>query len=197
MHNLAIDPTDPNRLYAGAGGNGFFRWGPPPRPRPLPPPPGGKTPPPDPLCTAPALWHASADKLAEVSLRREKFWWGEGYVLARVDMSAPGATLSVRFDPPKDIASARIFALRFRGRNADGTRLCVSRIVMEDTSGHTLTYEPDILAGTTWELAELPLRDWQGQDFGRSRARRLEFSFWAPYPTARPLEFAVGRLDFR
>jgi hypothetical protein len=28
---LIVDPVDPSRLYAGTGGNGLFRFGPPPR----------------------------------------------------------------------------------------------------------------------------------------------------------------------
>ncbi|MCD6351467.1 MAG: hypothetical protein J7M26_05020, partial [Armatimonadetes bacterium] len=63
---------------------------------------------------------------------------------------------------------------------------------MEDTAGRKLKYEKDILVGTTWELAELPLRDWEGKEgerFDRRHVRRLYFDFWAPYATGRPYEF--------
>jgi len=199
VHNLAVDPSDPRRLYAGTGGDGFFRWGPQPAPKPLPPAPSHPAAP-DPLCTNRALWHSSADKLADLSVHDEAFWWGRGYLLARLDTAAHGSELSVRFNPPRDISSARLVSLRLRGLKADGTRLCVSRIVMEDTAGRKLKYEKDILVGTTWELAELPLRDWEGKEgerFDRRHVRRLYFDFWAPYATGRPYEFAVGAIQIQ
>jgi len=195
-HDLIVDPNDPDRLYAGTAGNGFFRWGPRPPYRPLPLAPEAPAPP-DPLCTTPAPWTTTADKRAEITEHDEAFWWGRGYIQATMDTTGPGARLVARFPAPLDISQAGIVSLRIRGRKADATPLCISRMRMYDGQGRPLLYERDVNIGTTWTLVELPLRDWEGEGFDKGAVARYEFEFWAPYPEGRPYELAVGAIRFR
>ncbi len=196
VHNLLIDPNDPERLYAGTGGNGFFRWGPAPEAKPLPPAPASALPP-DPACTTVQGWRCTAEKRHELTVHDDGFWWGRGYVLARMDTAGHGCRLIKTFARPLDISRSKIVSLRIRGVRADGTPLCISRMMMYEDQGRRLLYERDINLPTTWSLVELPLRDWAGEHFDKARVRRYEFEFWAPYPQARPYELAVGALRFR
>jgi photosystem II stability/assembly factor-like uncharacterized protein len=195
VHNLLIDPND--RLYAGTGGNGFFRWGPAPA---IPgPAPATRAParPPDPLCTTTEGWRCSAENLAEITTHDEAFWWGMGYVLARMDTERHGCMLTREFAEPMDISAARIVSLRLRARQADDLPVCIARMMMYDTEGRGLRYERDLQPDTTWTLVEVPLRDWEGDDFDRTGVERFEFEFWVPYAEGRPYEVAIGRLAFR
>jgi photosystem II stability/assembly factor-like uncharacterized protein len=196
VHNLLIDPTDADRLYAGTGGNGFFRWGPAPEEKPLPPAPASPLPP-DSICTTTDGWSCSAEKTAEIAVHDEGSWWGRGYVLARMDTERHGCILARDFAEPVDISQGRIVSLRLRGVQADGEPLCISRMQMVDRTGRRLLYERDLLVDTCWSLVELPLRDWEGKGFDRTSVARYEFEFWAPYAQARPYELGVGRLAFR
>ncbi len=196
VENLVLDPNQPDRMYAGTGGNGFFRWGNWAEAKPLPAVPESPLPP-DPNCLAANGWTCTADRRHEITVRDEAFWWGRGYVLARLDASSPGASVSREFADPLDLSRAKVVSLRLRGKPADDEALCLSRIVLYDVHGHQLIYEPDVELHTTWALVELPLRDWSGADFDRSSVRRIEFVFWVPYPGGKPYEFAVGGIRDR
>ncbi len=201
-HDLLVDPNDPDRLYAGTGGNGFYRWGPRPEAKPLPEPPANPRPP-DPLCTSAGAWSCTADRLAEITAHDKGFWWGRGYVLARMDTTGHGARLVARLDAPsvqsglRDLSAARVLSLRLRGVKADGTGLCISRMDLFDSASHRLRYEADLLVGPTWTLFETPLRDWEGEGFDRKAVARWELEFWAPYAEGRPYELAVGGIAAR
>lgn len=198
-HDLLIDPNDPARLYAGTAGNGFFRRGPAPGAAQLPPAPAAALPP-DPLCVDAEGWTCTADRLAEIEAHDDQFWWGRGHVTAHMDTTGHGARLIRRLgEGPQglDISGARVVSLRIRGLKADGTELCISRMMMYDDEGRRLLYEPDIIVGPTWTRAEVPLRDWEGEGFNHRAVVRYEFEFWAPYPEGRPYEFSVGGLRFR
>jgi photosystem II stability/assembly factor-like uncharacterized protein len=195
--DLLIDPNDPDRLYAGTGGNGFFVWGPPAPEGPPPPPLTDEPPPPDPVCTTVEGWTCSAEKLHEITAHSEAFHGGRGYVIALMDTDQNGCHLVKRFAEPVDLSGQHILSLRLRGTYADGTPLCISRMVMRDGAGRRLLYERDLLPTTTWTLYELPLRDWEGAGFDRTDVREFDFEFWAPYPEAKPYELAVGAMRFR
>ena len=70
-------------------------------------------------------------------------------------------------------------------------------MMMFDSEGRRLLYERDLNPDTTWTLIEIPLRDWEGDDFDRTAVARFEFESWAPYPEARPYELGVGGIAFR
>jgi photosystem II stability/assembly factor-like uncharacterized protein len=196
VENLLLDPNQPDRIYAGTGGNGFFRWGSQAEAVPLPPAPESPLAP-DSNCTSTDGWTCTADKLQEITARDEALWWGRGYVLARLDTASSGASVTKDFGTPLDISQAKVVSLRLRGRPADHEALCLSRIALCDARGRQLIYEPDIELYTTWSLVELPLRDWVGRGFDRSSVRRIDFVFWVPYPGGKPYEFAVGGIRFR
>jgi hypothetical protein len=195
--DFLIDPNDPGRLYAGTGGNGFFVWGPPAPEGPPPPPLTDEPPPPDPACTTVEGWTCSAEKLHEITAHSEAFHGGRGYAIALMDTDQNGCHLVKRFAEPVDLSGQHILSLRLRGTYADGTPLCISRMVMRDGAGRRLLYERDLLPTTTWTLYELPLRDWEGAGFDRTDVREFDFEFWAPYPEAKPYELAVGAMRFR
>jgi len=196
VHNLVIDPNDPDRLYAGTGGNGFFRWGPRPHPASLPRAPASPLPP-NPACTTAKGWHCTAEKLHAITLQPDGPRPGHGFVLARIDTEKSGCHLVKAFEQPLDITRSRVVVLRLRGVKADGTPLCISRMCLYDTGGRALVYERDIQVHTTWVLVELALRDWEADEFERGAVGRLDFEFWVPYPGARPYEFGVAEVSFR
>jgi photosystem II stability/assembly factor-like uncharacterized protein len=196
VENLVLDPNQPDRMYAGTGGNGFFRWGNWAEAKPLPAVPESPLPP-DPNCLAVNGWTCTADRRHEITVRDEAFWWGRSYVLARLDTSSSGASVTKEFADLLDLSQAKVVSLRLRGEPADEEALCLSRIVLYDAQGRQLIYEPDVELHTTWVLVELPLRDWVGRDFDRSSVRRIEFVFWVPYASGKPYEFAAGGIRFR
>jgi photosystem II stability/assembly factor-like uncharacterized protein len=196
VHNMILDPNDPDRIYAGTGGDGFFRLGTAPQAAELPAPPESPAPP-DPLCTTLAGWSCTADKLAQITVEDGRFWWGGGSILARMDTSGTGCSLSRRFDTPVDVTRAAMVVLRLRGRNADGTPLCISRMELRDRQGNALTHEADIVPDATWALYELPMDEWRGEGFDRSAVTGIRFEFWSPAPCLRPYELGVGGIAFR
>ncbi|GEM_PF-569549 len=197
VHNLIVDPNDPRRLYAGTGGNGFFRWGSAPPVKPLPDPPPQSPIRPDIECNTTTGWSTNAE-IKEITGFTEQLWWGRGYILIRIDGEPHTLLVRKELQHPLDISSAKLVAIRMRGRNADGTALVIARVNLYDLHGRRLVYEKDIRLPTTWTLAELPLSDWAADKaFNFKAVKSVEFHIWAPYAQAKPCELAIGYIAFR
>jgi photosystem II stability/assembly factor-like uncharacterized protein len=108
------------------------------------------------------------------------------------------ATARVRltFRTPLQTAGCERLLLEGRGEESTELSLCVSRVVLMDSSGKTAaTYEPDLLFPPQWNLREVLLRDFEGTIPAAISA--IDLHFWAPGERGNEYAFWLRRCELQ